>query len=364
MFEIKEIDASLRSDIDNLIKENWGSSIMISKGQVHHIDSLPGYVMLENNKIIGLVTYNIKNNECEIVSLDSLLENKGIGSELVSRVVERSEELGCKRVWLITTNDNTRAIRFYQKRSFDIRGIYLNSVSESRKIKPEIPLFGYDNIPILHEIEFEKILIDERIKKNLSLSYNEKVDYRENSDIQTWKISEIDKFLNYMKKEEQSSLLDLGAGAGKQARVFKNHGISVTCIDISKEMIGLCREKGLDSYVMDFYNLAFPNETFDAAWSMNTLLHVPKNSIDKVLHNINKVLKPEGVFYLGMYGGYKFEGVWDEDFYNPKRFFVFYEDEEIREMVKNYFDIAEFNIIPIEKKKVHYQSLILRKRQL
>lgn len=364
MLEIREIDESLRSNVNNIIIEEWGSLIMVSKGQIHYIDRLPGYVMMENDKIIGFVTYNIKNNECEMVSLDSLVENKGVGSELVSRVIEKSEELGCERVWLITTNDNTRAIKFYQKRGFNISGIYLNSVAEARKMKPEIPLFGYDNIPILHEIEFEKILMDENIKKNLSLSYNEKVDYREKKDIQRWKISEIDKFLNYMKKEKKLSLLDLGAGAGKQARMFKDCGIKVTCIDISKEMIRLCREKNIDAYVMDFYNLTFGSETFDAVWSMNTLLHVSKSSVDKVLYNINRVLKSNGMFYFGIYGGYKFEGVWNEDFYNPKRFFAFYEDEEIKETVKNYFEIIEFNIIPMGKNEPYYQSLILKKRQL
>ncbi|GAE90166.1 acetyltransferase [Acetivibrio straminisolvens JCM 21531] len=59
---------------------------------------------------------------------------------------------------MITTNDNTRAIRYYQKRGFNLCNIYLNSVNEARKIKPQIPLHGYDNIPILHEIEFEMLL--------------------------------------------------------------------------------------------------------------------------------------------------------------------------------------------------------------
>jgi acetolactate synthase regulatory subunit len=61
-------------------------------------------------------------------------------------------------VWLITTNDNPSAIRLYQKRGFDIIALHVNAVRESRKIKPEIPLKGYDDIPILYEIEFERML--------------------------------------------------------------------------------------------------------------------------------------------------------------------------------------------------------------
>lgn len=88
----------------------------------------------------------------------SILENQGIGSVLIDKIIEKAKEHRCRKVWLITTNDNTHAIRFYQKRGFSFIGIHINAIQKSRKIKPQIPLYGFDNIPILHEIEFEKIL--------------------------------------------------------------------------------------------------------------------------------------------------------------------------------------------------------------
>ncbi|RKD33465.1 GNAT family N-acetyltransferase [Thermohalobacter berrensis] len=156
--KIREIDKELRARVIKLIKDSWGSSIIVSRGKVHNIDNLPGFVVIEDNNIVGLVTYKIEDNECEIVSLDSFNENKGIGTRLLERVVLRAREEGCNRVWLITTNDNIRAIRFYQKRDFNMKAIHLNAVEKAREIKPEIPLKGYDDIPILHEIEFEKAL--------------------------------------------------------------------------------------------------------------------------------------------------------------------------------------------------------------
>lgn len=111
-----------------------------------------------DGEVKGIITYNIENNECEIVSLDSLYENVGIGSELINQVVNEANINGCKRVWLITTNDNTHAIRYYQKRGFNMVAIHRNAINESRKIKPQIPITGFDGIPILHEIEFEKML--------------------------------------------------------------------------------------------------------------------------------------------------------------------------------------------------------------
>jgi len=131
---------------------------MVAKGKVHYVDKLPSFVALNEGKIEGLLTYHIENGECEIVSLDSLKENQGIGSKLIDCVLSEAKKQGCKRVWLITTNDNLKAIRFYQKRGFNMVALYLNAVEKARKLKPEIPLYGFDGIPIMHEIEFEKIL--------------------------------------------------------------------------------------------------------------------------------------------------------------------------------------------------------------
>ena len=158
MWEIKPIKEKLRENIVNLIIAAWGSNIIVTKGKIHSVDKLLGYVAIVNDKIEGIITYCIENNECEIVSLDSFIENQGIGASLIDKVIETAKENSCKRVWLITTNDNTKAIRYYQKKGFDLKAIYLNSIQESRKIKSEIPLYGSDNIPILHEIEFEMIL--------------------------------------------------------------------------------------------------------------------------------------------------------------------------------------------------------------
>ena len=103
----------------------------------------------------GLITYKISDDECEIITLDSTSEGCGIGTELINRVVGIAELHKCRRVWLITTNDNVDAIRFYQKRMFDLVNIHKNMVLEARKIKPQIPTYGYYGIEIKHELEFE-----------------------------------------------------------------------------------------------------------------------------------------------------------------------------------------------------------------
>lgn len=152
IFEIEDDDINL---VNSFITARWGSSLSVSKGKVHNTARLPGFICKENDKIIGLITYHIKNNECEIVTLDSKINDKGLGTKLINKVLDKAKENNCKRVWLVTTNDNSSAIRFYQKRGFEWVGFYKDAMTVSRKIKPEIPEFGNDNIPIKHEIEFE-----------------------------------------------------------------------------------------------------------------------------------------------------------------------------------------------------------------
>lgn len=154
-FNISEIKPEDKSLIESFITESWGSVISVSRGKIFNTTELKGFICKRENKIIGLITYYINGDECEIVTLDSLVANQGLGTLLIENVIKIARQKGCKRVWLITTNDNTKAIRFYQKRGFEWAGFYKNAIKESRKLKSEIPEFGNDSIPIRHEIEFE-----------------------------------------------------------------------------------------------------------------------------------------------------------------------------------------------------------------
>lgn len=156
--QIESIKQDTQDFVVSYISDNWGSAMIVTRGNIYNIEKLPGFVAVIGDKVKGIITYNIQDKQCEIVSLDSLYENKGIGTFLIQEVISLARGKGCIRVWLVTTNDNIHAIRYYQKRGFDLVKIHRNAVNESRKIKPEIPVFGFDGIPILHEIEFEKIL--------------------------------------------------------------------------------------------------------------------------------------------------------------------------------------------------------------
>ena len=125
---------------------------------MHDAAALPGFVAMVDGNPKGLITYRTEKDQCEIISLDSLAEGSGIGTALLNAVLDVARSSGCVRTWLITTNDNTPALRFWQRRGFEIVALYRGAVGESRKLKPEIPHLGSAGIPIRDEIELELCL--------------------------------------------------------------------------------------------------------------------------------------------------------------------------------------------------------------
>lgn len=152
---IRDAAASDRSWIENFYKERWGANRVVSRGVMHDVPQLPGFIAWRSGFRVGLLTYQIVEKEFEIVTLDSVEEKAGIGSALISKAVDLARKSSCKRVWLITTNDNMPALRFYQKSGFHLVTIHRNALERSRLLKPEIPQIGLYGIPLRDEIELE-----------------------------------------------------------------------------------------------------------------------------------------------------------------------------------------------------------------
>ena len=155
---IENAAESDKSWIKDFYQKRWGTSRVVSKGVLHYVPELRGFIAWISRKRVGLLSYQIINREFEIVTLDSLEENIGAGSALISKAVEAAQVEGCDRVWLITTNDNTPALRFYQKRGFHLVAVRRNALEISRRLKPEIPDYGLDGIPLRDEIELELVI--------------------------------------------------------------------------------------------------------------------------------------------------------------------------------------------------------------
>lgn len=134
------------------LTRRWGSCHIVTRGQVHNAVLLPALLAELAGRRVGLATYHPAGEECELVTLDSFLPGRGVGAQLIAAVKGAALAAGCRRLWLITTNDNLNALRFYQKQGFVLAALYPNAIAQSRQLKPEIPLIGEEGIPIRDEL--------------------------------------------------------------------------------------------------------------------------------------------------------------------------------------------------------------------
>lgn len=146
---------------------------------------------------------------------------------------------------------------------------------------------------------------------------------------------EFQRFIELLKGKK---ILDLGCGGGDHAVYFKEQGLDVIAIDLSEEMIKLCKQKGLDAIQMDIEDLQFENSNFDGIWAVTSLLHIPKEKIGAVLDKLNKILKKEGILYVCLKEGTG-EGMIDDQ--SGNRYFAFWQENEIKNTFGKYFEFIE-----------------------
>ena len=154
-FLVRSIQASDRNWVESFIKSHWGSEIVVARGRLIRPAELEGFAAFKGKNAVGLLTYQIEGPDCEIVTIDSTAEGEGIGTSLFDAVKETAKTKGCRKLWLITTNDNLSALGFYQKRGFRLIALYPNALEASRKLKPQISMKAANGIPIWDELELE-----------------------------------------------------------------------------------------------------------------------------------------------------------------------------------------------------------------
>ena len=132
--------------------------MVVTLGKLYDTSDLPGFVAQGDGALLGAILYRIHGDQCEIPALFSLVQGIGAGTKLLDAVICTAKEKGIRRVWLITTNDDTRAIRFYQKYGFELKAVHVDAFEKTRELKNELPSLGNDGIPIKHEFEFEMFL--------------------------------------------------------------------------------------------------------------------------------------------------------------------------------------------------------------
>lgn len=151
---VRAYRASDRAWAEPFLDDEFGGPLQARRGELLDVLALPGFVAERDDQPVGLLTYRRDEGECELAFMAALERYRGVGSALVDAL--RREVSDCDRIWVVTTNDNLEALRFYQRRGFRLSTVRAGAVDDSRRrLKPQISALGEFGIPIRDEIELE-----------------------------------------------------------------------------------------------------------------------------------------------------------------------------------------------------------------
>ena len=204
-------------------------------------------------------------------------------------------------------------------------------------------------------------------REAMAVTYDGVAQQRQEMGEAEWRWPIAERFLDLMRHRGFDTLLEIGAGVGFTSRWFADQGIDVTATDLSPAQVELCLAKGLKAFVRDMYDPGYPAGSFGAVWMMNCIHHIPSTDVAMVLAGIADVLHPDGLLYLGVWGGVDREGMPVADFYLPPRYFCFRSDETLLRVVGEEFEVISFETFSPESKDpdddLHMQSLFLQRRR-
>ncbi|MBI2449377.1 class I SAM-dependent methyltransferase [Candidatus Pacearchaeota archaeon] len=186
--------------------------------------------------------------------------------------------------------------------------------------------------------------------------YTEEFSRKFDEHFKNFVMEEADIFLRHLKGKR---ILDIGAGPGIHSEYFRARGYNSLCIDISEEMVKLCKSKGLESEVMDAEDLQL-DETFDGIWAYTVLLHIKKSNVPSVIKKISELLKPKGIFGLALKEGVGEEFKINDKYPGTQRWFSYFTEEEVKILYDKHFELLHLS-------KTHtshgiFANYILRKK--
>lgn len=144
--------------VHQLLTDRWTAPEIMLDNEMVDASRLPGYVAFDGDRLVGLVTLIKREDEWEILTLDSINRWGGVGSQLLDAVVTEARSTQVPRLTVRTSNDNLDAFRFYQRRGFRLERIGQGVIDRERDLKPAIPLRGDYGIEIHDEVLFARTL--------------------------------------------------------------------------------------------------------------------------------------------------------------------------------------------------------------
>lgn len=152
--EVREAGSDDADYITATLLAEWHDTAVVAHDELIDVSALPALVAWSGGERVGCLHYRVADTSCEAVSLIATVRRIGAGTALLDGIRLLAAKRGLDRVWLVTTNENTGSLAFYQRYGFDLVELRRNVMQVAREIKPSIPSQA-DGIPIRHELVLE-----------------------------------------------------------------------------------------------------------------------------------------------------------------------------------------------------------------
>jgi N-acetylglutamate synthase-like GNAT family acetyltransferase len=157
---VRRATAGDRAAVDAIHDTTWGGPVVVGHGVAYDLRTLPTLVAVDAaGSVLGALAYHVGGDVLEVVSVASSGEGGGggggVGAALLTAAADEARGQGLRRLWLITTNDNLPALRFYQRRGMRITAVSPGAVDEARRRKPDIPVTGNEGVELHDELTLE-----------------------------------------------------------------------------------------------------------------------------------------------------------------------------------------------------------------
>jgi SAM-dependent methyltransferase len=190
--------------------------------------------------------------------------------------------------------------------------------------------------------------------------YDNEVHERAGRELPADRVARREAFIDVLQAEGRRSVLEVGSGPGRDGTALAQAGLDYTGVDLAPASVAVCRALGLDARVGSVLDLPFADGSFDAGWTMSTLLHVADADLDAALAELVRVLRPAAPLAVGLWGGLDLgEGPRGEAAYGPARFFSFRTDEKVRAALGRHGDLERWETFETAS-ELHYQFAVLR----
>lgn len=167
-------------------------------------------------------------------------------------------------------------------------------------------------------------------------------------------------FLELLGDEGRHSVVDFGSGPGGDGLAFEQAGHAYVGLDLAHGNAVLAAEQAVKVLPASLSEPPLRNQSFDAGWSMSTLMHLPEAEVPQAIGAMAAVLRSGAPLIVGMWGGMQGEHLSDIQIEGQRRLFRLQSPERNRELLESAMLLEREEVWSIGPDDWNYQVFLLR----